>query len=84
MLSDVMFMHVDRRTKLEKMMTRKQPAAKRTTIILEREERAFIDALIVEGKVTGIKSLISKMLDIYRNMTIYDWRFPGEYYWGIR
>ena len=23
------------------------------------------------------------MLDIYRSMMIYDWRFPGEYYCGI-
>jgi hypothetical protein len=23
------------------------------------------------------------MLDVYRSMTIYDWRFPGEYYCGI-
>ena len=23
------------------------------------------------------------MLDIYRSMMIYDWKFPGEYYCGI-
>jgi hypothetical protein len=23
------------------------------------------------------------MLDVYRSMMIYDWRFPGEYYCGI-
>jgi hypothetical protein len=57
--------------------------ARRTTIILEKEEREFIDQLIREGKEPGIKPLISKMLDIYRNMMIYDWRFPGEYYCGI-
>lgn len=70
---------------------RKKPAelkerskeAKRTTIILEKNERAFIDSLISEGKEPGIKPLISKMLDIYRSMMIYDWRFPGEYYCGI-
>jgi hypothetical protein len=56
---------------------------KRTTIILEKEEREFIDELIREGKETGIKPLISKMLDIYRSMMVYDWRFPGEYYCGI-
>jgi hypothetical protein len=39
--------------------------------------------LIREGKEPGIKPLISKMLDVYRSMTIYDWRFPGEYYCGI-
>jgi len=58
-------------------------SAKRTTIILEKDERDFIDTLIREGKETGIKPLISKMLDIYRSMMIYDWRFPGEYYYGI-
>ncbi|MEM3162010.1 MAG: hypothetical protein QW056_03365 [Candidatus Bathyarchaeia archaeon] len=58
-------------------------SAKRTTIILEEEERRFIDELINEGKEPGIKPLISKMLDIYRAMMIYDWRYPGEYYCGI-
>ncbi|MEM3550788.1 MAG: hypothetical protein QXV01_06830, partial [Candidatus Bathyarchaeia archaeon] len=38
---------------------------------------------IREGKEPGIKSLISKMLEIYRSLTIYEWRFPGEYYCGI-
>ncbi len=60
-----------------------EEAAKRTTIILEKDERDYIDALIREGKEPGIKPLISKMLDIYQNMMIYDWRFPGEYYCGI-
>jgi hypothetical protein len=57
--------------------------AKRTTIILERGEREFIESLIQEGKEPGIKPLISKMLDIYKSMMIYDWHFPGEYYCGI-
>jgi hypothetical protein len=39
--------------------------------------------MIKEGKEPGIKPLISKMLDVYRSMMIYDWRFPGEYYCGI-
>jgi len=56
---------------------------KRTTIILERTEREFIESLIAEGKELGIKPLISKMLEIYRSMNIEDWRFPGEYYCGI-
>jgi hypothetical protein len=50
---------------------------------LEKQEREFIDKLIREGKEPGIKPLISKMLDVYRSMMIYDWRFPGEYYCGI-
>jgi hypothetical protein len=62
---------------------RKSEEAKRTTIILEKNEREFIEALIKEGKEPGIKPLISKMLDIYKSMMIYDWHFPGEYYCGI-
>ncbi len=61
----------------------KSEEAKRTTIILEKGEREFIESLIKEGKEAGIKPLISKMLDIYKSMMIYDWRFPGEYYCGI-
>jgi len=61
----------------------KNEEARRTTIILEKSEREFIESLIKEGKEPGIKPLISKMLDIYKNMMIYDWRFPGEYYCGI-
>ena len=58
-------------------------AVKRTTIILDDEERKYIDQLISEGREPGIKPLISKMLDIYRSMSVYDWRFPGEYYVGV-
>lgn len=57
--------------------------AKRTTIILERNEREFIESLIKQGKEAGIKPLISKMLEIYKSLNIDDWHFPGEYYWGI-
>ncbi|MDH5266517.1 MAG: hypothetical protein OEW62_02425 [Candidatus Bathyarchaeota archaeon] len=56
---------------------------KRTTIILDKEEREYIDSLIREGREPGIKPLISKMLDVYRSMMIYDWKYPGEYYCGI-
>ena len=56
---------------------------KRTTIILEKEEREFIDSLIRNGKETGIKPLISKLLEIYRSLMIQEWHFPGEYYCGI-
>ena len=61
----------------------KSEEAKRTTIILEKSERDFIESLIAEGKEPGIKPLISKMLEIYKSMMIYDWHFPGEYYYGI-
>ena len=61
----------------------KSDEAKRTTIILERSEREFIESLIKEGKEPGIKPLFSKMLDIYKSLNIDDWHFPGEYYCGI-
>lgn len=61
----------------------KDNEAKRTTIILEKNEREFIESLIRSGKEAGIKPLISKMLDIYKSMMIYDWKFPGDYYCGI-
>jgi hypothetical protein len=73
----------DKKKRLEEMVTKNEETTKRTTIILEKDERDFIDQLIKEGKEPGIKPLISKMLDIYRSMMIYDWRFPGEYYCGI-
>lgn len=67
------------------MATPKEPkeSVKRTTIILDDEERKYIDLLIKEGREPGIKPLVSKMLDIYRSMSIYDWRYPGEYYVGV-
>ena len=40
----------------------KSDEAKRTTIILERSEREYIEHLIRDGKEPGIKPLISKML----------------------
>jgi hypothetical protein len=73
----------DKRKRLEEMVNKDEETTKRTTIILEKDERDFIDQLIKEGKEPGIKPLISKMLDVYRSMMIYDWRFPGEYYCGI-
>jgi hypothetical protein len=76
-------MQEDKRKRLEEMVNKDEETTKRTTIILEKEERDFIDQLIKEGKEPGIKPLISKMLDVYRSMMIYDWRFPGEYYCGI-
>ncbi len=78
-----MSMQEDKEKKLQELVKKNDESAKRTTIILEREEREFIDQLIREGKEPGIKPLISKMLDVYRSMMVYDWRFPGEYYCGI-
>lgn len=69
--------------RLETMVKTPRSKTKRTTIILEAKERAFIDSLIIEKKEPGIKQLISKMLEIYKKLLIKDWRFPGEYYSGI-
>lgn len=64
-------------------MSPKDHSVKRTTIILDEEERKYIDFLIEKGRETGIKPLISKMLDVYRSLQIHDWKYPGEYYMGI-
>ena len=69
--------------KIPEGLNPKGEEAKRTTIILEKNEREFIESLISQGKEAGIKPLISKMLDIYRCLNVDDWRFPGEYYCGI-
>ena len=72
----------DRRSNTEAPIE-KTEEAKRTTIILEKAEREFIESLIKEGKEPGIKPLISKMLNIYQNLMVNDWKYPGEYYCGI-
>ena len=69
--------------RIQALPKQKNEEARRTTIILESKEREFIEELVNEGKEPGSKPLFSKMLDIYKNMMIYDWRFPGEYYCGI-
>jgi hypothetical protein len=74
---------LDSRRNRPKLPDKKGDESKRTTIILEKSEREFIEFLIKEGKEPCIKPLISKMLDIYKSMTIQDWHFPGEYYCGI-
>ena len=76
-------MQEEDKKRLEELMKKSNASTKRTTIILEKEEREYVDSLIREGKEQGIKPLVSKMLDVYRSMMIYDWRFPGEYYCGI-
>jgi hypothetical protein len=83
MLRGILIMQEGKKKKLEEMIGKDDESPRRTTIILEREEREFIDQLIRQGKEPGIKPLISKMLDVYRSMMVYDWRFPGEYYCGI-
>jgi hypothetical protein len=83
MARDILVMQDEKEKKLREMVDKGEGSAKRTTIILDKDEREFIDSLIREGKEPGIKPLISKMLDVYRSMTVYDWRFPGEYYCGI-
>jgi hypothetical protein len=83
MLADITSMQASPKRVPKELFPKTGRAAKRTTIILEPEERSYIDSLIREGKEAGIKPLISKMLDIYRDMMVADWRFPGEYYCGI-
>jgi hypothetical protein len=76
-------MQNSKKTPLKGLANKGEESARRTTIILEKKEREYVDSLILEGKELGIKPLISKMLDIHKNMMVYDWRFPGEYYCGI-
>ena len=83
MLKDILVMQEEKEKKLREMVSKDEGSPRRTTIILDKSEREFIDSLIREGKEPGIKPLISKMLDVYRSMMVYDWRFPGEYYCGI-
>ena len=82
MLVEIAYMQESSRV-LHALPKQRSNEAKRTTIILENSEREFIESLIAEGKESGIKPLISKMLNIYKSLMIYDWRFPGEYYCGI-
>jgi hypothetical protein len=74
-------MHAEKKTK--EIIGEEQNAVRRTTIILDKNDREFVNSLIAEEKEPGIKPLISKMLNIYKSMMIHDWRFPGEYYIGI-
>jgi hypothetical protein len=80
---DIPDMQDEKEKKLQEMIAKDEGGPRRTTIILDKDEREYIDSLIREGKEPGIKPLISKMLDVYRSMMVYDWRFPGEYYAGI-
>ena len=83
MTTDILGMQSNKKRLPPEFRQKDFESAKRTTIILDKEEREYIDSLIREGKEPGIKPLISKMLDVYRSMMVYDWRFPGEYYCGI-
>jgi len=76
-------MQEEKKNRLKEMVNHDASFTRRTTIILNKDERDFIDQMISDGKELGIKPLISKMLDVYRSLMIYDWRFPGEYYCGI-
>ncbi len=83
MLQDIANMQEADKRRLKEIVKKDEESTKRTTIILGKIEREFIESLIKEGKERGIKPLISKMLDIYKSMMVKDWRFPGEYYYGI-
>ncbi|MEM3640895.1 MAG: hypothetical protein QXH37_03090 [Candidatus Bathyarchaeia archaeon] len=43
----------DNEKKIDEILKKDKTSAKRTTIILEKEEREFIDSLIREGKEPG-------------------------------
>jgi len=64
-------------------MREAQLVGKRTTVIFDQRDRQYLETLIRDGKEPGIKPFIAKMVDVYRTMAIYDWKFPGEYYIGI-
>ncbi|MFQ6076529.1 MAG: hypothetical protein ACE5Z5_10410 [Candidatus Bathyarchaeia archaeon] len=57
--------------------------SRRTTVILDEEDREFLDDLIRGGKEAGVKAFLTKMIDIYRNWSIHDWKYPGECYVGV-
>ena len=80
MFAAIFFMSHEGKKPPRGALAREETAARRTTIILDKAEREYIDSLIREGKEPGIKPLISKMLEVYRSLMVYDWRFPGEYY----
>jgi pantothenate kinase-related protein Tda10 len=65
-------MQNSKKTPLKGLANKGEESARRTTIILEKKEREYVDSLILEGKELGIKPLISKMLDIHKNMMVYD------------
>ena len=54
----------------------------RTTVILNEDDKKFLERLIADGREPSIKSFLSKMFDVYRSMAVYDWKYPGEYYVG--
>jgi hypothetical protein len=66
MLADILGMPSDGKKSPNQFLGKNNagPSAKRTTIILDKEEREYIDSLIRECKEPGIKPLFSKMLDV--------------------
>jgi len=58
-------MQEDKEKSIKAKLINSEETPKRTTIILEKEEREFIDSLIEEGKEPGIKPLISKILNVH-------------------
>jgi len=57
MLQDIPTMQEDKEKKLKEMIGKDEAGARRTTIILEKDEREYVDSLIREGKEPGIKPL---------------------------
>ena len=61
----------------------KKPRIRRTTVILDEKDREYLNELIEKGEEQGVKPFLSKMMGIYRELSIYDWKYPGEYYCGF-
>ena len=63
--------------------TKEDKVIRRTTIILEDEDRKYLEQLIKDGKEAGFKNFISKMFDTYRDLGMREWTQEGVYYKGI-
>jgi hypothetical protein len=57
-------------------------SSKNSTSITEEKARQYLEELTKSENEPGIRPFVSRMFDIYRNMAMYDWKLPGEYYVG--
>ena len=60
-----------------------QNEVQRTTVILEDQDRVYLEQLVKDGKVAGFKNFISTMFDTYRDLGMKEWTQDGVYYKGI-
>jgi len=66
-----------------KVNLKKNRIVQKTTAILKDEDREYLEELIRDGKVTGLKNLIAIMFDIHRDLGMREWNQEGVYYRGI-